>query len=155
MAQKTIMFFLQNALLTSFGTSTSRDTAFVFPSDAFTETVTLTYRHLWIDQNTGALAGIGHTFDVTAVFSDTGQTAQLAPGQTYTLTVQYTDAEKGPAIEDTLALCSWDGNRWVKEPSSVLDTATNTVTATPDHLSLWAVLGETRRVYLPVICKGY
>lgn len=101
------------------------------------------------------LTGIGHVFDVTAVYSDTGQPAQLAPGQAYTLTVQYTDTEKGPAIESTLALYWWDGSQWVKEDSSVVDTAANTITATPNHFSRWAVLGETRRVYLPLVMRGY
>ena len=89
------------------------------------------------------------------VYSGTGQPAQIAPGQTYTLTVQYTDAEKGPAIESTLALYYWDGSQWVKEPTSVVDTANNVVTATPDHFSKWAVLGETRRLYLPLVLKNH
>jgi hypothetical protein len=119
------------------------------------QTITLVYRHLWTDQDTDLLAGIGHTFEVTAIYSDTGQPAQLAPGQTYTITVHYTDAEKGPVIEGTLALYYWDGNKWVKEPSSVVDPANNRVTARPNHLSLWAVLGETRRVYLPLVVRNY
>jgi hypothetical protein len=135
--------------------STSGDTRFLFPVDAVTQTITMVYRHLWTDQDTGPLTGIGHTFEVTAVYSDTGQPAQIAPGQNYTLTVHYTEAEKGPAIESTLALYYWDGNQWVQEPSSVLDTAANTVTAYPNHFSLWAVLGETKRVYLPLVLRNY
>jgi hypothetical protein len=38
--------------------------------------------------------------------------------------------------------------------SSVVDTIANTITAAPNHFSLWAVLGETRRVYLPLILKN-
>ncbi len=70
------------------------------------------------------------------------------------VTVQYINAEKGPAIEDTLALYYWDGRQWVKELSSVVDAAANTVRATPDHFSLWAVLGETRRVHLPLVLRS-
>jgi hypothetical protein len=62
--------------------------------------------------------------------------------------------EKGPAIENTLALYWWNGSQWIKETSSVVDTAANTITAAPDHFSLWAVLGETRRVYLPLTLKN-
>jgi hypothetical protein len=36
----------------------------------------------------------------------------------------------------------------------VLDTAANTITATPNHLGLFAVLGETLRVFLPVVMRG-
>jgi len=80
-----------------------------------------------MDRDTGALAGIGRTFDLSAVYSDTGQVAELAPGQTYSVIVRYTDAEKGGAIESTLALYGWDGSQWVKEPGSVVDTAANMV----------------------------
>ena len=97
---------------------------------------------------TGQLVG-GHPFDITATSSTTGQPIQ--PSKPYTITVHYTDAEKGPAIESTLALYFWDGSRWVKEPSSSVDAATNTITATPDHFSIWAALGETRRAFLPLV----
>ena len=131
--------------------STSGDTSFVFPSGAFAATVTLTYRHLRTDQDTASLAGIGHTFDLRAVYSDTGQVAQLAPGQSLSATLHYTDAEPGPAIESRLALYAWDGSQWVREPSSLLDASANTVWATPSHLGLFAVLGETHSVFLPVV----
>jgi hypothetical protein len=70
------------------------------------------------------------------------------------VSVQYTDREKGLVDESTLALYYWDGSAWVKEPSSVVDLGGNTVTATPGHFSVWAVLGEVRRVYLPLVVKG-
>jgi len=132
--------------------SSSGDTSFVFPNGAFTQTVRLTYRSL-SDRNTGALMGIGHTFGLTAIYSDTGQPAQLATGVTYTVTVTYTTS--GLAIENTLAFYNWDGDQWVEETSSEVDTSNNTVTATPNHLSLWAVLGETKRVYLPLTLRNH
>jgi hypothetical protein len=126
-----------------------------FTPGAITDTVTITLT-AQLPGYTSNLQDIGHFFDVTAVYSGTGQPAQLAPGQTYTLTAQYNDAEKGPAIESTLALYYWDSNQWmwIKEPTSVVDVNANTVTATPNHFSVWAVLGETRRVFLPVILKN-
>ncbi len=136
-------------------TSYHGDTTIEIPAGAITDTIVITHTPAYGMPPEGNLTGIGHVFDITAVYSSTGQPAQLAPGQTYTITVQYTDAEKGPAIENTLALYWWDGSDWVKEPSSVVDPANNIVTAMPDHFSLWAVLGETRRVYLPVVLKGY
>jgi hypothetical protein len=134
--------------------STGGETSFAFPGGAFDEAAIVTYGHLWTDQKTGGLAGIGHTYDLAAVDADTEAPVQLASGQIYAVTVRYTQAEVGPAIEETLALYSWEGNQWVKEPSSVLDTANNQVTATPNHLSLWAVLGETRRVFLPIVSRN-
>jgi oligopeptide transport system substrate-binding protein len=135
-------------------TSYQGDTVIQIPAGAVTDTIVITHTLTHILPPGGNLTGIGHEFDVTAVYSSTGQPAQLAPGQTYTLTVHYTDAEKGPAIENTLALYYWDGSQWVKEPSSTVDTIANTVTAHPDHFSLWAVLGETKRVYLPLILRS-
>jgi len=135
-------------------TSYNNDTTIQIPPGAITDTVVLTYTPAYIMPPGGNLTGIGHEFDVTAVYSSTNQLANIVPGQTYTLTVQYTDAEKGAAIENTLALYYWDGSQWVKEPSSVVDIAANTITAHPDHFSKWAVLGETRRVYLPLILKN-
>lgn len=139
-------------------TSTTDHTFYLFPSGTFTDTVIVTHtvHRLGSVALPGSnLTGIGHEFEVTAVYSATGQPAQLAPGQTYTLTVHYTEAEKGPAIENTLAFYWWDGNQWVKEPSSTVDTANNTVTAMPDHLSLWGVLGQTWRVYLPIVVRNF
>jgi len=63
--------------------------------------------------------------------------------------------DKCPGIEKTHALYYWGGTQWVKESTSVVDTVNNTVTATPDHFSVWAVLGETRRVFLPVVLREY
>lgn len=100
----------------------------------------------------GNLIDIGLVFEVSAVYSDTGQPATLL--QPYTLTVQYTNADKGPATEVTLALYSWNGDQWLQEPTSDVDVVANTVTATPDHLGLWAVFGETRRVFCPLVLKG-
>ncbi len=133
-------------------TSTAQDTV-LFSSGAFMATVDLTYRRLWADQDTGALTGIGRIFDLSAVYPDTGQVAQLMPGQNFTVTLHYADRELGSVRESTLALYAWDGSAWVREPTSTLDVEVNTILATPNHLGLFAVLGETHRLYLPVVMK--
>jgi hypothetical protein len=135
-------------------TSYHGETIIQIPAGAITDTIVITHTPAYILPPGGNLTGIGHAFDVTAVYSSTGQPAQIAPGQTYTITVRYTEVERGPAIEETLALYWWDGSRWVKEPSSVVDTVANTVTAHPNHFSRWAVLGETRRIYLPLVLRN-
>jgi hypothetical protein len=125
-------------------------TTYFFPAGVFTDTVVLTHIPLYPEDSlpVGSLAGINHFFEVNAVYSSTGQIVQLSPSQVYTLTVQYTEAERGPAIEETLALYRWDGSQWVKETSAI-DTESNIVMAEPAYFSTWAVLGETHRVYLP------
>lgn len=101
----------------------------------------------------GNLISIGHVFDLSAV-NNAGQPVQLVSGHTYNVTVRYSDAERGPAIENTLAFYYWDGSAWVREPSSQVDPVANTVSATPNHFSRWAVFGETRRVFLTYTAKN-
>ncbi len=137
-------------------TSTLDQTAYTFPAGTFSAPVVITHTlRLAGVPGSGNLTGIHHAFELNAVYSDTAQPAQPVPGKTYTVTITYSDMEKGAAIEGTLALYYWDGSQWVKEPISAVDIGANTVTAHPDHLSLFAVLGETRRVYLPVVLKGH
>lgn len=134
--------------------SPNGDTYLDFPSGAFSDIVVLTYRHLWEDQDVSDLVGIGHTFELEAVYHTTGQPAQLAPGQTFHILIQYTDTKTGSAIEDTLALYYWNGSQWMRESSSTIDTASNTITAAPKHwTALWAVLGEMQWTFLPFILQ--
>ncbi|MFN8453758.1 MAG: hypothetical protein U0401_03655 [Anaerolineae bacterium] len=134
--------------------SPAGDTSLYFPSGAFSDNVAVTYRHVWQDQDVGDLVGIGYTFEIEAVSHVTGRPAQLSPGQTFEIQAQYTDAERGPAIENTLALYYWAGNQWVKETSSVVNPANHTVSAKPNHwTTLWAVLGQTRRMFMPSLWK--
>jgi hypothetical protein len=90
------------------------DTAIEIPANALEDTVMITLTSISRVKSGGPVTGIGHMFDVTAVVTPTGEPAGLAPGKTYNLTVRYTDAERGPVKEDTLALYSWNGAEWVK-----------------------------------------
>jgi peptide/nickel transport system substrate-binding protein len=118
------------------------------------DTVTLAFTP-WVVYPGGKLASTGHAFDLTAVYSDTGQPASLLPGSTFDLAIHYSEAELvSPMREETLALYAWDGDEWVQEPTSAVDMANNVVTAAPDHFSVWAVLGQTNRVYLPLIGRN-
>jgi hypothetical protein len=103
---------------------------------------------------TGNLTGIGKVFDVTAVYSATGQPAQLVAGQVATITVIYQDADVGAALEGTLALHHWNGAEWAPLPGSSVDTDANTVTASTTHFSQFAVLGETHRLFAPLAVRG-
>jgi Tol biopolymer transport system component len=129
-------------------------TTLAFSPQTFTRTVAVTYTGYFPARHPIpiSMTGIGHFFDLTAVYTDTGQPAQ--PTQPYSITVKYTDAEKGPAIENTLALYYWDESEWIKESGSVLNMDANTLIATPHHFSSWAVLGETYPVFLPVVLKN-
>ena len=142
---------------TSGGDLTSYDgnTTLEIPAGTFTDTVVITHTPTHISSPGGKLVNMtGYTFDVTAVYSNTGQSAQPSPGQTYTITALYeTDSVPGIVPEDTLTLYYWDGGQWIDEPTSQVNTTEHTVTATPSHFSLWSVMGQTNRVYLPIVKK--
>ena len=129
--------------------SVQDNTAYTFPSGAFAGTALVTHTPRFPGNAPLPPAnqiGIGHVFEITA-------TLPIVAGHSYTLTVTYADAEKGPAIEDTLALYYWNGSTWIQE-SSIVNTGANTVTATPNHFSLWAVFGHTNQVFLPLVMKN-
>lgn len=124
-----------------------------FPAGAFTETVTISYT---VVSPPDSYLSAGIHFDISAVYSDTGEAAQLAPGATYTMTVAYDEEVLAPGIsESSLKLYYWDDgiSEWVAEPTSVVDTVANTLTATPDHFSLWAGFGNYA-IYLPLTLKN-
>jgi hypothetical protein len=133
-------------------------TTYTFPAATFDNTVVVTHspRLPGGVPPTGERVGIDHFHDVTAVYSESGLPAEIAPGRTYTVTVRYTSEEVGSVPEESLGFWSWSGGGWVMEPSSVVDTVNNVVTATPSHLSLWGVLGETRQsVCLPLVLRAH
>ena len=129
------------------------DTSIEFPPAALTATIVISHTPASGMPPGPGLRTIGQAFDLTAVFSETGEVATLAPGASYTMTMQYSDEALGATVEDTLALRYWDGSQWVAEPTSVVDTAVNRATAQPDHFSLWALIGENPKTYVPVILK--
>ena len=83
----------------------------------------------------------GHTFAVYARDPNSDQPVTTLTG-TYTLEVGYTPEDIAGLNETTLSLFWWDGTQWVREASTV-DPAANTVSATPNHFSLWALIGYT------------
>ncbi len=122
-----------------------------FPPSVFAETAVVTHTLRIDDQLPPAPAHtrIGPAFEITASYSATGQLAQ--PALPITITVGYTDSERGSAVADTPALYYWDGSAWVKEPSSVLDQTARTVTAMSKRLGIWALMGDARRALLPIL----
>jgi hypothetical protein len=98
---------------------------------------------------------VGLFFDLSAGAQTTAQSVQ--PQRPYTMTVCYSDEEvaAGRIVnEKGLGLYWWDGETWVREPSSKVDMSANTVTATPDHFSLWGLLSETRRLFIPAVSRN-
>jgi len=110
-----------------------------FPNNAFAETVIVTMTSKPQTATIGYV-GLGPFFDLTAVISSTNQPAQLETGKTYTMTAQCDPSLLNGVAEDSIALYWWDGSTWVRELSTTNITDC-IVTATPNHFSLWAILG--------------
>ena len=130
-------------------------TTIQIPTGGLTVTAQLSYTPIpAVTHRPGNLVEIGHAFELRGVISGTSQPlTQLESPMT--VTIAYAQSDLGLTTDETtLALYYWDGSQWMKEPGSVVDTAANTVTAHPNHFSRWAVLGETRRVYLPLVQRN-
>jgi hypothetical protein len=126
----------------------------VFTPATFSETSVITYTPRMPVNPGRGLVGTGLFFELEATSQSTGE--PVRPDKVYTLTVSYVDEGVVAAQimnEKALALYYWDGNQWLREPSSKVDSAANTITATPNHFSLWAVLSEKRQVFLPMVKK--
>jgi peptide/nickel transport system substrate-binding protein len=141
---------VNEAIGTSGGEITSYygDATLSFPAASFSDTVIISFDTVTDTLPTGSLVGVDLTFEIAGVYSSTGQTAELAPGATFTFTVSYTETEIAPAIENTLSLYYMENGQWIEEPTSDLDTLNNIITATPDHFSYWAILGEHDQVFI-------
>ncbi len=126
------------------------------PAGVFTDTVTLIHTPHSIT-NTGVLSHVGLFYTISAMYQAHSLPAQPQAGKRYTITVTYQQADVPPGLDESiLALYVWNGSQWFKEPSSMVDTEANTITATPHHFSLWAALGagvSEEHVLLPIILK--
>lgn len=94
------------------------------------------------------LTSIGHAFEVTG----TATNGQLAPlSSTFSVTVQYAANQVLGVIANSLALYRWNGSQWVKEANSGVDLASQAVTAPAIGFGSYAVLGQSRLVFLPAV----
>jgi hypothetical protein len=71
----------------------------------------------------------------------------------YTLTILYTEPSLLPLNEESVGLYWQNGDEWTKEPTSIVDTEHNRVTASPNHMTVFALLGEAEHIYLPLLLK--
>ena len=124
-------------------------------SNVFSDTVAIVYSPQPIVSD-GDLENVGVFYNLDATYMANQQPAQPRPGQAYSITVSYEQEDVPAGVNEAeLALYYWNGDIWVKEPTSLVDVVANTVSAMPNHFSSWAILGEKDKgIYLPVILKG-
>ena len=121
-----------------------------FPG-AVDETTVVTYTTDTDGMPAGDLFGM-RFFDLSAATLAAG-TPVTTFDRPYAITIHYTDTEKGGVKENTLGLYWWNGAQWILEPTSSADPDNNVLTASPNHMSLFAVLGETERIFLPLALR--
>jgi hypothetical protein len=122
---------------------------FTFPANTFTDTVIVDYYPV---APLPSPPDIEVFFKLTAVYSNTGLPAQLAPGQTINAVVHYEQNNIPPGVcENHLSLFGWIGKLSVWQPTpSIVNINGNLVTAELDRLGVSAILGSYC-VNLPVI----
>jgi hypothetical protein len=127
-------------------------TSIQVPAGAVSGTVQLSLSPLsFITNIPDGYGGIAHAFDLMGIYTGTNQViGGLA--QPYTMTIDYYPSQANGLNEDSLAIYWWNGTSWQMEPTSQVDATANTVSATPDHFSLFAVLGSNK-TYLPQVTK--
>ena len=90
---------------------------------------------------------VGSAFRIFAEYKDQPEMAQ--PLKPYRVELKYSPDALAGKPASLLALYYWDGYHWIKEPTSRVDERSDLVIATPNHLSLWAVLADSGRIYFP------
>jgi hypothetical protein len=121
------------------------------PSGAVDQDALLTYQRVTTPVSAPGLKGLDKTFTITLTKASDGTPIELASGAAYSVSISYADIELGVMDENTLALYYWDGTNWVKDPTSHFDPSSHTISATPNHFSNWAVMGQFIGVYLPIV----
>lgn len=120
-----------------------------FSEATFSEDVSVTVDTSASLEPVGALKPIGLSYNISASALDGSSATPLKP---YTITLAYGDLNLPLRVnENDLALYSWNGTGWVKEQSSVVDPIAKTITASPNHFSLWAVLAPEKPTPTPTL----
>jgi hypothetical protein len=130
-------------------------TTLSFPAGAVSETITVTVGMTSTPPITGGFSFLGQAFFIDATTSDGTPVTDFA--QPFTITIQYSDEDVVGIDESSLTLSYWDAGTetWIPLPTTV-DTEANTLTAVVEHLTTFAVIGESRpehRIYLPLVIR--
>jgi hypothetical protein len=126
-------------------------------SNTFTDTIVVDY----VPQSAADaqplashLRDAGVFYSLQATYLSSGAPARLAAGEVYSIALTYKEENVPASIDESnLGLYSWSNNGWMWEETSVVDVQANTVTATPNHFSTWAILAEENTVYLPAVFR--
>ncbi len=129
-------------------------TTLTFPPGAVSEPVTITHDITATHTISSGFKFVGQNFSITAVTADgTPVTSFTEP---FTLTIHYSDADIFGVDEESLVLSYWNTETGSWEVIlATLDVGTNTITAVLDHLTDFAVIGESQSlIFLPTLFQN-
>ena len=125
-------------------TSTDGRAKASFPPGSVSATTTVKFEQ---DENyPSSKAHVVYAIDLSA-------TPAVTFNKPYSLTVLYNESSMSPFDEGDYGLYWWDGSQWVAEATSAIDIDGNLFTAAPDHMTLFAILIEVEKVYLPGVLR--
>ena len=129
-----------------------------FPPNAVTDTVLVTYTAVYLPsaQPPGPLAFAGNAFELEATDVNSGEPITTF-AKPFTVTIDYTNGDLNATNENTLELMYCSGSAWASDGITTVerDTANNRLVATIEHLTEFALFGQTRRVYLPLMLRQH
>lgn len=134
----------------------SVSTLLTLPAGAVAEPIEMNVAVVATPPATGGLKVAGHVFAITAETENGGAVTQFS--LPYTLVIHYSDADVAGIDELELALHYWSDTQgaWIVVPGLV-DPIQNTLTATLDHLTVFALLQGTApqgsSLYLPAVIR--
>jgi len=129
-------------------------TTLSFPSGAVSEPVTVTHELTDTYPVSSGFQFIGQNFSIQAVTAD--RTPVTSFTEPFTITIQYNDDDIQWVNEESLVLNYWNTETgyWEEIPIT-LDVVSNTITAVLDHLTDFAVIGESLSlIFLPTLFQN-
>jgi hypothetical protein len=125
------------------------------PPGAVSEPVQFAFNPAATPPSTGGFQLFGQAIEITAMTRDGERVTQF--NQPITLVIRYSDADAAGIDEAALQLRYWSDTQqaWVQVPA-IVDTANNTISASLDHLTLFAILyaqgeGDDFELFLPTV----
>ena len=130
-------------------------TTMSFPPDAASEPFTVSLKIIVGQPISSGLRFLGQSFSIEAAAANGTPITTFA--EPFTITMEYDDADVEGIDEASLKLHYWNPTpgQWQEIPAEV-DAVRNTITAFLDHLTEFAVLGESQYlIYLPTTLRNY